>query len=381
MHRTLRPVIVAAVSAALGQASPQTGAVPGVGQLGGPARALTAVEQTSWLAGRALFDRDFRPSEGLGTPELNADSCRACHQDPVLGGAGALELNVTRFGFDNGGAGPFQNVVGGQGLSKLRPPLLRGREEHDPMVADVFEQRQTPALFGLGLIEAIPDTAILAREDPTDANGDGVFGVARWIEVAGVLEVGRFGWKAQVPRISDFVRDAFANECGLTAPDDGRGFALVADRDAVADPELTNPQLDQVTTFLALLAPPPRGGSLDPRIAQGEQLFTALGCAACHAPSLPSPDGPVALYSDLLLHQLMPPGFRGMAEPGASAGVYRTPPLWGVKWTAPYLHDGRADSLDAAILGHHGEGAGARAAYEAASFFEREALLLFLGDL
>lgn len=359
----------------------QTGGIPGVGELGGPARVLTPAELQTWLAGRALFDRDFRPSEGLGTPEFNADSCRACHRDPVMGGAGGLELNVSRFGFDHGGAGPFENVAGGQGLSKLRPPLERGREQYDPAEADVFEQRQTPSLFGGGLVDAIEDAAILAGEDPTDANQDGIYGVARRLDVAGVIEIGRFGWKAQVPRLGDFVKDALGGECGITTPDDGRGFAFVSDGDAVADPELSHDDFQRITTFLLLLAAPPRGGSLDPRVAQGEALFTSIGCALCHLPSLPSPNGPVPLYSNLLLHNVMRGGFRGMAEPGAPAGFFKTPPLWGCKDTAPYLHDGRAESLHDAILGHAGEADAVRLAYEAASLAEKEALLLFLEDL
>ena len=196
--------------------------VPGVGELGGPARDLTPEEMEQWLAGRAVFDHDFHADDGLGSPELNADSCRACHQDPVLGGAGGLELNVSRFGYDHGGAGPFEDLPGGQGLSKLRPPWVEGREEYDPSQADVFEQRQTPALFGAGLIESIPDAAILANEDRDDSNGDGIKGVARELVILGNLEVGHFGWKGQAPKLVDFIRDAMGGECGITTTDDGR---------------------------------------------------------------------------------------------------------------------------------------------------------------
>ena len=87
------------------------------------------------------------------------------------------------------------------------------------------------------------------------------------------------------------------------------------------------------------------------------------------------------LYSNLLLHNVMPAGFRGMAEPGAGVGLYRTPPLWGVKHTAPYLHDGRAETLEQAILQHAGEAQVSRDGFVALSAADREALVLFLQDL
>jgi mono/diheme cytochrome c family protein len=355
--------------------------VPPVGEPGGPSRPLDAVELAQWKRGRAIFDKNFHRSEGCGAPEMNADSCRACHQDPAIGGAGPLELNVSRFGNDNGGMGPFTDLPGGQGLSKLRPPFAEGREEYDPMTADVFEQRQTPTLFGAGLIDSIPEASILANEDPTDADMDGVFGVARMVDAGSGPEVGRFGWKAQAPRLADFGRDAMANEMGMTTPDDGRGFALLADMDLVPDPEVPQSDLTDLNFFLSNLAPPKPGGSTDPRRAQGELLFDTTGCATCHVPSLAGAAGPVPLFSDLLLHDVHPPTFRGMAEPGAPSGFYRTPPLWGNRATAPYMHDGRAETVEAAILNHFGEANGARLNYIALTPLEREALLLFLGDI
>ena len=87
--------------------------VPPVGDWGGPDRVLTDVELEQWIRGRKVFDKDWRQFEGLGTPDMNADSCRACHQQPVIGAGGALDTNVTQFGNDNGGAGPFTELPGG----------------------------------------------------------------------------------------------------------------------------------------------------------------------------------------------------------------------------------------------------------------------------
>jgi len=199
--------------------------------------------------------------------------------------------------------------------------------------------------------------------------------------VNGVIEIGRYGWKAQIPRISDFVGDAMFHELGITTPDDGRGFAIASDGDAVADPELSQAEVDDLTHFLHELPAPERGGSTNPQVAEGLAVFSQIGCAKCHTPSLPSPMGPVPLYSNLLLHNVMPTGFRGMAEPGAGVGYYRTPPLWGIGDTAPYMHDGRAEDLDAAILAHDGEAAGVRSNYEALTPAAQQALILFLEDL
>jgi CxxC motif-containing protein (DUF1111 family) len=352
-----------------------------VGEPGGPLHVLSGDAAERFERGRVLFERDFHRSRGLGAPEMNADSCRACHQDPVVGGAGGLELNVSRFALDHAGAGPFQNLPGGQMLSKLRPPFAPAREEYVAAEADVFEQRQTPTLLGGGLIELVPEAAILANEDPTDADGDGIRGVARRLEVAGRMELGRFGWKAQVPTLADFVRDALGGELGLTTRDDGRGFALAADADAHPEPEITDDETLDLAFFLSNLAPPPRAGSLAPEVLLGELLFERTGCARCHVPALESALGPVPLFSDLLLHDVWPDGFRGMSEPDAGPGVFRTPPLWGVRDTAPYLHDGRAASLRAAILLHDGEALGVRRGFEALARRDQDALVAFLEDL
>jgi len=386
--RYLLPLIVASAFAATSlSAAPREGVpraeVPEVGQIGGPVPGLDAAETARWLAGRALFDRDFHRATGLGAPDYNADSCRACHQDPVLGGSGGLELNVSRFGNDNGGLGPFTNVPGGQVLHKFRFPDRNDREEHDLATADVFEQRQTPALFGLGRIEAIPAARILANEDPTDADMDGVFGVARLVDTGGAaLEVGRFGWKAQIPTLEDFVRDAAGVESGLTTPDDGRGFALAVDGDVAPDPEVPQAEIDDLVFFMRNLAPPLRTGSQAADVLQGEQLFAQVGCADCHVPSLlDDQDQPVFLYSDLLLHRVMPSSFRGMAEEGAPAGFYRTPPLWGIRHSAPYMHDGRAETLRDAIFAHDGEAMASRLEFGLLPVEQQQALVLFLEDL
>ena len=210
-----------------------------------------------------------------------------------------------------------------------------------------------------------------------------MFGTARLVDTGGSQpEVGRFGWKGQVPHVADFARDAMGGECGITTPSAGRGFALQTDSDGVADPELPQQALDDLIFFMNQLAAPRAGRSTSPLRREGELLFGDIGCATCHTPSLPGAGGvPVPLFSNLLLHNVMPVGFRGMAEAGAPVGFFRTTPLWGVRDTAPYLHDGRAETVDEAIRMHFSEGEAARLAYLALTQAERDALLHFLGDI
>ncbi|MFT7487183.1 MAG: hypothetical protein ACI9F9_003042 [Candidatus Paceibacteria bacterium] len=368
---------VVITSAAL---APVISAPGGTGTLGGPIAGLDAEQLGQFNRGRDVFDRDFHRSTGLGAPEMNADSCRACHQDPVMGGAGGLELNVSRFGDDNGGLGRFMDLPGGQGLSKLHPPFVPLREECNEL-ATVFEQRQTPSTLGLGLVSRIPDYVITANEDSADSNGDGIYGVARRVNVNGVIEIGKFGWKAQLPRVTDFGRDAMLGECGITTPDDGRNLTPNEDSDTVSDPELSFYDFEDLKLFQLLIAPPLRTGSTAPEVLAGELLFDQIGCATCHIPSLEGHAGPVDLYSNLLLHDVMPVDFRGMAEDGAGVGMYRTSPLWGIKHTAPYMHDGRAEDLDGAIRAHFSEAEDTRVSYEGLTEGQRADLIAFLNDL
>lgn len=353
--------------------------IPASGEIGAPTDGLTPAELDQWVRGRFVFDRDWRAFQGVG-PDMNGDSCRACHQDGAIGGAHGIDVNVFRFARDEGGAGPFQDLPGGQIGSRIRHPLFPGREEH-PDEADLFEQRNSPPLFGVGLIDQIADSTIFANEDPLDGNGDGIRGVSRLVDVGGVMECGKFGWKAQVPRAADFVFDAMGQELGITAPDNGRGFAILSDTDSVPDPELSDADFQDLLFFMTRLAAPPRAGGTSPLIALGEGVFDDVGCATCHIPELQGPSGPVPLYSNLLLHNVHPADFRGMEEPGAPAGFYRTPPLWGLRFSGPYMHDGSAETVLDAILAHTGEAEGVTQNFEALSAAEQDALLAFLMDL
>jgi CxxC motif-containing protein (DUF1111 family) len=351
---------------------------PETGELGGPAVALSGEELARFERGRALFDREFGFSEGTGAPRFNGDSCRACHFEPVLGGAGPRDVNVQRHGIV-GADGGFVPPAAGTILH--RETALRGEPLWAQPEAAIFEHRQTPPLFGLGLMEGIDEAAILALADPDDAaSPDGISGRASWTD-GGVL--GRFGWKGQVASIEEFVRDALSAEIGLTVPyRAGLHFGRLRDNDAVEDPEVGQDVIDDLTAYLAMLGAPPRRAAVDPAAAtRGEAVFTEARCADCHVPTLPGASGPVALYSDLLLHEILPAGTLGIEEQSAGMRELRTPPLWGIGRTGPYLHSGAADTLEQAIAAHDGEGSASREAFSALEASDRAALLAFLETL
>jgi CxxC motif-containing protein (DUF1111 family) len=348
-----------------------------VGEYGGPARTLDAEEAKTYLAGRTVFDRDMPITAGLG-PLFNGDSCRACHFDPVVGGAGPLDVNVTRHGTLDRETGVFTapaiGTMAHKGTTALDalPPL--------DAEADCFELRQTPAVFGLGLIEQIPDAAILAGADPEDLDGDGVRGRARMFDAT---RVGRLGWKAGVPTVEEFLRDAMTNEMGMTLPArSGQQLGVQTDDDGVADPELSDADYDALRFFLEVIGPPPRERLDVAREDAGEEVFDRVGCEACHTASLPTASGfPVNLYSDLLLHNVASEGAVGIVDGDAGIHEFRTPPLWGIGKTAPYFHDGRAATLEESIVAHDGEAAKSRDSYLGLDAVEQEALLAFLRSL
>ena len=344
---------------------------------GGPRRELSDEEMERFIRGRELFDHEFGFSEGAGFPRLNGDSCRACHTDPVIGGAGPRGVNVMRHGIMNDAGGfvvPSAGTILHKQIADLNNAVIPQAQ------VSVFEQRQTPHLFGVGLIELIADETITVGADPGDQNEDGISGR---VSITDDGRVGRFGWKAQVPSVAEFVRDAMAAELGLTVElQSGLTFGRVDDNDDVDDPELSAVEAEDLAFFIGMLAAPPRQPATDADlVAAGELLFESVGCAKCHVPSLNSTEGPVALYSDLLLHEILPPGSVGIEDTSANMREFRTAPLWGISQTAPYSHDGSNDTLDGAVRTHDGEAAAIRDAYQALEQGDRDAIVAFLETL
>ena len=272
--------------------------------------------------------------------------------------------------------------------------------------------RLAPRLVGLGWLAAVPEAAILAWEDANDRDGDGISGRASrvWSPTDERLEVGRFGLKAAVGSLRQQIADAFAIDMGLSSPAAARPAGdctarQIACRAAPAGTsarhgghEVGDTLLDLVTAFVASLDPPPRRHADHPEVRAGERHFRDVGCSACHRPSLltsPSASALGALipaiepFTDLLLHD-MGEGLADHRPEGTATGrEWRTAPLWGIghgdATQAPphhvYLHDGRASTLEEAILWHGGEAEAARDAFVALPRASREQLIAFLRSL
>jgi mono/diheme cytochrome c family protein len=352
----------------------------------GPGRAASLVPPPAAdteLAGRgaALFAASFELSQGLG-PLYNAASCDACHGFPKLGGMGpdglGLAMRVgklTATGYDplEGKGGPIarRHSVAELGVAC---PLAFGI----PAAADIVSLRNAPPLHGAGLIDTIPDEAILAG---ATKNSGAARGRAHMVvDAAGNGRVGRFGWKADTASLEQFVADAMRNELGLTNPL-ARGD-LVATAPGCSqrdDPNDDGTALRALHAFVGTL-PAPRASAADPS-TEGARLFTAAGCDTCHNPQLPGTQGAVALYSDLLLHDMGLALDDGVVQGQARGSDWRTTPLWGLGERVRYLHDGRATTLNAAIIAHDGEAAPAAKAFLALSSPQRDQLLGFLKSL
>jgi CxxC motif-containing protein (DUF1111 family) len=353
---------------------PPESQLPSGGEYGAPLSGLDAEQRALFEQGRVLFDRDFGFAEGVG-PLFNGDACRSCHFDPVIGGAGPSGVDAMRQGIFTA----FVFTPPSAGTALLRHAVTSIRPEPDAE-ANFFERRQTPSTLGLGLLERIPRETIEALADPGDADDDGIAGRAHVLDDG---RLGRFGWKANVPSVRDFVRDAFTGELGMTVPDEpGLSFGSARDDDEMPDPEADAITIDAITAFIELLAPPPRN-RVDVAIEdRGEVIFNSAGCANCHVPTLQTADGvEVHAFTDLLLHEIAEPNALGIEEGAAGIHDFRTPPLWGLVRTAPYLHDGRASTIEGAIAGHAGEATAARDEAANLSDTDRDALLAFLRSL
>nr|HAT8713746.1 thiol oxidoreductase [Legionella jordanis] len=252
-------------------------------------------------------------------------------------------------------------------------------------------------LVGMGLLEAIPETAIIALANANNANGlSGRVNIVKDL-VTGQPRVGRFGWKAGKATVKQQVATAFLDDMGvtnsiLTEPDCGSQQSNCGPSGSV----LSDEYLDALTTYVSLLGVRAQRNSEDPVVKEGERLFGQIGCSGCHNPTFTtSPYHPNAElrnqtihpYTDLLLHDMGPELADNLGEGQASGSEWRTAPLWNIGLTAgvsgaeAYLHDGRARTLNEAIMWHGGEGSASRTAYSNLSINSRNAILAFLKSL
>ncbi|MDB6065099.1 MAG: thiol oxidoreductase [Pedosphaera sp.] len=257
-----------------------------------------------------------------------------------------------------------------------------------------FSVRVAPQLVGLGLLEAVNESTVMAIADPDDADHDGISGRVQTVidPQTGQQRLGRFNYKAGKARLSHQVAGALNNDMGVTT-----SIFPILDGDTTGGtPELADGDLDNLTRYIALLGVSARRDLINAQALQGEQLFASASCVKCHTPTLTtSAYHPMAElrnqtihpYTDLLLHDMGAGLADNMGEGIATGSEWRTPPLWSIGLTAglnggeAYLHDGRARSLEEAILWHDGEGAAAKEAFRTMSASDRAALIAFLKSL
>lgn len=351
-----------------------------------PHARVTIEEGARFDAGLDRFAAIHTPETGLG-PVFNGDSCAECHSWPAIGGSSARRVRL--FGRGAGAAFDPLTLLGGPELQErgVASASCSVDGETLPATADVSAWHETPAAFGAGLIELAREDVILRKADPTDKNRDGISGRAHM--VGG--RIGRFGWKAQWASLEELIAAHGHAQIGITSaayPIDPAPQGVPAPCDPAPDPEDDGSALAARADFLRLLAP--LGVDRPTQTERkGKTAFRKARCQHCHVEKLRSGPSviralhaqPASLYSDLLLHDMGPALADGIVQGDASESEFRTAPLWGVGRSAPYLHDGRAPTLDAAIVAHGGEATGSRDRYLALSALEREALLAFLGSL
>jgi RNA polymerase sigma factor (sigma-70 family) len=398
--------------------------------------------------GEALFAKEWVPNDpvcragdGLG-PVYNDTSCVACHGLGAPGGAGPESKNVVlvtavpnncgrldpldqllpgfrgsrsavlhRFGtepdyaswrthFSSPAQKAAQNAASTPGGDALQNRIRAVREQTTPgrrfqersgnlpsrngFILSLAE-RNTPALFGAGRIDDIASEVLVAVAacQPADVKGR----VGRTKEG----RIGRFGWKAQLPSLHEFVRGACANELGLEVPGHSQAASPVSPLNKVKGLDLTEADCDALVSYVRALPSPvvvdPAGplGTEDMRV--GRRLFGDLECTACHMPTLAEVRG---IYSDLLLHDMG----QSLSDSGSTYGIdgpdtpegpkpreWRTPPLWGYRDSGPYMHDGRAQSLEEAVALHEGQGTASAHRFFSLSAGERAQVEAFLKSL
>jgi CxxC motif-containing protein (DUF1111 family) len=271
-----------------------------------------------------------------------------------------------------------------------------------------FSPRVAPQMIGLGLIEAIPEDQIRALADPDDADKDGISGRLQIVrDMTGKSRLGLFGWKAENADIRDQTAHAFVGDLGISTPlvDKPHGDCTAAQADCLklatgeqttlGRTEAPDPILELVTHYSRHLAVPARRKSGFPDVLAGKKLFYEAGCISCHRPKFVTANDAanefraqlIWPYSDFLLHDMGAGLADGQLVGAATGREWRTPPLWGIGLTSTvtkkafYLHDGRARTLEEAILWHGGEAEKARDNYATMTRADRENLIKFLESL
>jgi CxxC motif-containing protein (DUF1111 family) len=413
-----------------------------------PVANLSEENQRAFSFGNRLFNTNWvtapasvKSFDGLG-PLFNRVSCDSCHtQDgrgrPPLSDTETMDSMLIRLSIPDRskstGTSPHpvygdqlseqaNHGIAPEGITKITRKIIAGafgdghpyslekpsyrieNLSYGPLGASIMiSPRVAQQVIGLGLLDAVPESVLLANADPDDANSDGISGRPnRVIDLAtGKEAIGRFGWKATQANLVAQNANAALGDIGLTSPIHPKENCMPSQKACLGAPtgkELDLPQsfLDRLTLYTRLLAVPAQRGRDNPQVIQGEKLFIQFGCSSCHSITLTTDESaPLPEltnqtfhpFTDLLLHDMGPELADNRPDGIATGSEWRTPPLWGIghfeatNGHQRLLHDGRAQGPAEAILWHGGEAERSREAFRNATKADRDNLIAFLNSL
>lgn len=364
--------------------------------LDGPLEGLTIEEQLQFLRGDEAFGEVFTAERGLG-PIFVANQCASCHPGD---GKGTPFVEFTRFGQIDSTGNKFLN----QGGPQLQHKALPGYQPEQLPAGATKTSLIAPAVTGLGFLDAVNDADVIALSDPNDSDGDGISGRVHWNNIPSYVQlrpntisqggkyITRFGKKGGAYDLLHQTSGAYNQDMGITSlfePIDPYSRLEV-------DPEIETQTVHDVVFYLKTLKAPLRRNDTDTDVIAGEQIFTSVDCAKCHTPTLTTGYSPIEVlsnkvfhpYTDLLLHDMGAGLDDGYTEGFATTSEWKTPPLWGLGLSKDaqggtyfLLHDGRANTIEDAILMHGGEAENSKNKYSQLNSTEKEKLLKFLESL
>lgn len=365
--------------------------------LDGPVGGLSYEENRRFLAGDVAFnDEIFTSQTGLGSIFV-ATSCGSCHAGD---GKGHPFTTLTRFGQIDSSGNQFLNLGGPQ----LQNRALPGYTPERIPAGATFSKFTPPANTGLGFLELVSDADILLMADPNDANGDGISGVPNYEFLPSFITpfsnaiprngkyIHRFGKKAAAYNLLHQTVNAYNQDIGITSTFQPKDVYTGLN----IDPEVSDVTVHNVVFYLQTLKAPIQRNQNDAEVVQGKSLFIQAGCENCHKQTFKTGFSTIAAlsnktfhpYTDLLLHDMGPGLNDGYTEGSATTFEWRTPPLWGLGLSPNsqggqyfLLHDGRAKSIEEAILMHGGEAQQSKEKFQQLSAQEKNNLVKFLKSL
>lgn len=420
----------------------------GVNAFGQPVSGLTKDELRAFVVGNNFFNDNWVTApasttgrDGLG-PLFNAQACSSCHfkdgrgsppteDNPTAKGL-LIRLSIPGEDLATGAPAPdptyggqfqdkaitgvppegrldisYEEIAGklsdGTEYSLAKPTYTLSDPAYGPFHPEVMTSpRVGNAIFGTGLLEAIPESAVRGFADPNDSDGDGISGRVNevWSPEHKKTMLGRFGWKANVASVKEQVAGAFHGDIGMTSSLHPDQDCMPVQTECLAapnggEPELDDKKLDRVDFYTRTLAVPARRDVTKAAVRRGESTFKALNCSGCHKTNIQtgttSPrqlsKQTISPYTDLLLHDMGAGLADGRPDFLAGGTEWRTAPLWGIGLTKTvnghtrFLHDGRARNVTEAILWHGGEAESAKKAFVGLNSRDRNDLLAFLNSL